>query len=325
MDRVMVSICCVTYNHEKYIAEAIESFLMQDTNFDYEILIHDDASTDKTAEIIKEYQNRYPNIIKPICQVENQYSKGVKVSQLNRERAKGKYIALCEGDDYWTDKTKLQKQVDFMEKNNEFSLCVHAGEKVNNKGKRIYPMRPYQSDRVCTTSEVILGGGDMFPTNSMFFKKQHTETMPKFYSISPVGDYPLVIYLSLVGKVYYFDKIMSAYRVGVAGSWNNRVSSNVDKATEHYYSMKKVMHELNLYTNKIYENEILEVNNRGKLNILCMNRKYKEIKNGELKDYYKKLHYCKKIGTYIRCKAPKQYITIRNLLRKFNYGKIKQK
>ena len=97
---IMASICCITYNHENYIADAIESFLMQKTNFNYEIIIYDDASTDKTADIIREYETKYPGLIKPIYQTENQYSKGVKTINFSLQRAEGKYIAVCEGDDY---------------------------------------------------------------------------------------------------------------------------------------------------------------------------------------------------------------------------------
>jgi len=109
-DDPIVSICCITYNHEKYIRDAIEGFLMQKTLFPIEILIHGDASTDKTADIIKEYEVKYPDIIKPIYQTENQFSKGVSISATYQfPRARGKYIAICEGDDYWTDPHKLQK------------------------------------------------------------------------------------------------------------------------------------------------------------------------------------------------------------------------
>ena len=99
----LVSICCITYNHAPYIRQCLDGFMMQQTNFTFEVLIHDDASTDGTADIIREYESKYPDIIKPIYQTENQYSKGVKVSAtFNFPRAKGKYIAMCEGDDYWT-------------------------------------------------------------------------------------------------------------------------------------------------------------------------------------------------------------------------------
>ena len=118
-----VSICCITYNHEKYISECLDGFIKQKTDFTFEVLIHDDASTDKTATIIREYEAKHPDIIKPIYQTENQFSKGVSVSNVyNFPRVKGKYIAMCEGDDYWTDPLKLQKQVDYLEMNKNCSL-----------------------------------------------------------------------------------------------------------------------------------------------------------------------------------------------------------
>lgn len=123
---VIVSICCITYNHVFYIRNAIEGFLMQKTTFPIEILIHDDASTDGTEEIIREYEAKYPELIKPLYETENQWIKGRRGSMIfNFPRASGKYIALCEGDDYWTDPYKLQKQVDILEANNAVSVCVH--------------------------------------------------------------------------------------------------------------------------------------------------------------------------------------------------------
>ena len=120
--KIMVSICCITYNQEQYIAQTIESFLMQKVDFKYEILINDDASTDRTADIIREYEKKYPDIIKPIYQSINQYSRGITnpSGAFNYPRASGKYIAMCEGDDYWTDIYKLKKQVDFLENHKIF-------------------------------------------------------------------------------------------------------------------------------------------------------------------------------------------------------------
>lgn len=110
----LVSITCLTYNHAPYLRQCLDGFVMQKTSFPIEILIYDDASEDGTQDIIREYERKYPDLIKPIYQTENQYSKGVKVEFVyNYPRAKGKYIAFCEGDDYWTDPNKLQKQIDF--------------------------------------------------------------------------------------------------------------------------------------------------------------------------------------------------------------------
>lgn len=127
----LVSICCITYNHAPYIKQCIEGFLMQKTTFSIEILIHDDCSTDGTTEIIRDYEKKYPDLIFPLYEEENQYQKG-KASEIdfyNYKRARGKYIAYCEGDDYWTDPLKLQKQVDFMEANPDYSVCFHDFKK----------------------------------------------------------------------------------------------------------------------------------------------------------------------------------------------------
>ena len=123
----MVSICCLTYNHAPYVRKCLDGFLMQQVDFPIEIIIHDDASADGTQNILREYQKKYPDLFHLILQTENQYSKGKQVAmEFLFPKVKGKYIAFCEGDDYWTDSHKLQKQVDFLEAHPDHSLCCHA-------------------------------------------------------------------------------------------------------------------------------------------------------------------------------------------------------
>ena len=136
-EKIKVSIICMAYNHEKFISKALDGFLMQKTNFEYEILISDDASTDNTTQIIKEYEKKYPEIIKVIYQKENQYSKGIAPSMFLYEIAQGKYLSFCEGDDYWTDENKLQKQVDFLEENKEYYAVYHNVRVVDKNGNKI--------------------------------------------------------------------------------------------------------------------------------------------------------------------------------------------
>lgn len=118
----LVSIQCAAYNHEPYIEQSLEGFVMQETSFPFEVIVHDDASTDGTADIIRKYESRFPDIIKPIYETENQFSKGT-VEQIMDKACRGKYIALCEGDDWWTDKSKLQKQIEFLETHPNISAC----------------------------------------------------------------------------------------------------------------------------------------------------------------------------------------------------------
>ena len=124
----IVSICCVTYNHEKYIRQCLEGFVMQKTDFPFEILVHDDASIDSTTRIVKEFEINYPHLFRCVYQTENQFLRQNVLTNILLPMARGSYISMCEGDDYWTDSNKLQIQVDFLEKNESFVGCFHNTE-----------------------------------------------------------------------------------------------------------------------------------------------------------------------------------------------------
>lgn len=209
----LVSISCITYNHEKYIRDALEGFLIQKTSFPIEILIHDDASTDETVRIIKEYEAKYPDLVKPIYQIENQYSKGVKISATyNFPRARGKYIALCEGDDYWTDPLKLQKQVNFLEANPEYSLCFHNATMIYEDNQESRDFRNIETREY--TGEEILKEWTI-PTASVVFRKAMYEPLnhPDFM----YGDIILFLSLAEKGKLWGSKEIMSIYRRHAGG------------------------------------------------------------------------------------------------------------
>lgn len=306
MEKILVSIHCITYNHEKYIADAIDSFLEQQTNFNYEILIHDDASTDRTADIIREYEKKYPNLIKPIYQTENQYSKAeISVDKINTDRALGKYIAICEGDDYWIDKNKLQKQVDYMESHPECSLCVHAGYVVSAVDKKKQgSKRPNKGDKSFSVEEVIEGGGGLFLTNSMLFPKKLDQLRPVFFEKAFVGDYPLVINLSIQGKVHYIDEFMSAYRVGNGESWTGKTTSDIGKITTHFREISTMLDVFNEYTNSQYNDAINRTKENNQLLVLIKQRRFGEVKKGEFKEIYQKLGFKKKLIIFLDQYSP---------------------
>lgn len=207
----LVSICCITFNHESYIEQALDGFLLQKTEFPLEILIHDDASTDKTADIIKEYEKKYPKLIKPILQTENQYSKGVDVFRLNAQRAKGKYIAICEGDDYWTDPQKLQIQVDFLEVYTDYTLCFHAADVKKEDKLFCHSEAPYVQDREYTATELLENW--IAPTASFVLRKDVLDYPEKHPERFVVGDTIIVLKSLALGKVRGFSKKMSVYRI----------------------------------------------------------------------------------------------------------------
>ncbi|RUR38696.1 glycosyltransferase [Clostridium perfringens] len=240
---IMVTICCVTYNQEKYISQAIESFLMQETNFKYEIIIHDDASTDNTTEIIRRYEEKFPDIIKPIYQVENQYSRGIIPSQIVYKKAKGKYITICEGDDYWTDCNKLQKQFDFLENNPSYIATAHWCEIVDKHGNisndythkykvfnfknNIYNLEDYKNN-------IIPGHINTIMYRNIYL--EHKYDYEKMYLATKlVGDRTTYLILSLLGKINVMNEFMSCYRYVVEDGGTNYVSIVKDMNQSYFW------------------------------------------------------------------------------------------
>lgn len=218
----LVSICCLAYNHEAYIRQCLDGFMMQKTTFPIEILIHDDASTDNTADIIREYEKKYPTIIKPIYQVENQYSKGVRVGVVyNLSRVRGKYVALCEGDDYWIDPLKLQKQVDFLEGHPEYTLSHTAFEfyyQNNSTFKKFENKKTAEYSKDQLISAILNDNSYRIQTNTALypvsiFQDILDENPFLFSGFFLMGDTQLWCCLASRGKVHYLKDITAVYRV----------------------------------------------------------------------------------------------------------------
>lgn len=245
---IVVSIICNTYNHENYITHALESFLEQKTKFKFEILIHDDASTDATPTIIKKFAKRYPDIIKPILQTENQMSQGINVSKtFQYARAKGKYLAFCEGDDYWIDPNKLQLQVDWLEAHPRDIGCVHKYIVVdeNENEKKIKTFGYYEKEGTYTlhdfeTQELpsqlaSLVCRNIFCTPGLAYPN-------KFDDVKIQGDIKLYLYLLAHGSIYRLSSVCSAYRfVYCKGgqSWSSR-QIGIVKGYKDWKELKKL-------------------------------------------------------------------------------------
>lgn len=295
-NRIMVSIECNAYNHEDFIAEALDSMLMQKADFAFEILIHDDASTDRTADIIRSYEQKYPDIVKPIYQTENQYSQNLPFEVYNSERGLGKYIAICEGDDYWTDPEKLQKQVDYMEAHPECSMCVHAAEKVSSETKkRVASVRPSNKNKIFSVEEVIEGGGELFATNSIMYSREKIPGMPEFYLNATIGDYPVVILGALSGTFYYMDQNMAAYRVGVKGSWTDLHLTDTSALQKHLQDVANLLDEVNIYTNFKYDYIISRTKKRNRFYLLLKQLKINETLKKGYRQFYVKPEFLKRI------------------------------
>ena len=281
-NKIMVSIICNTYNHQNYIKDALESFINQKTDFKFEVLIHDDASTDNTPYIIREYEKKYPDIIKPIYQKENQYSKGIKISQTYQyPRVKGKYIAICEGDDYWIDSQKLQKQVKALEQNFDIDMCAHATIMVKAETKDVIKMiAPDSNNSILTIENVILNGGGYVATNSLLYRASLNKNIPDFRNEKDM-DYTLQIHGALRGGILYLNDCMSAYRWMSIGSWSSQYYIDINKQIQLFEKFKIVYNILDKDTAYRFSKVIMYREMMDVIPLCEFNKDYK-------KTFYKK-------------------------------------
>lgn len=284
---VGVSIICITYNHAEFIRRAIEGFLKQKTSFPYEIIIHDDASTDGTREILLEYQRKYPNQIRLFLEDENQYSKIVRIMLALILEAKGKYVAISDGDDEWTYDRKLQEQYELLEQNPEISFCMHNVIRYNRQtGEKVEQMKDTES-RMLNDREIILEPYGRAPTTSFFFRTEHISEIPQFCYCAPVGDDPLRLYYACRGKIYYLNKTWAVRNYMHEGSWNYKMQ-NISFQLDYIKKYLRFLNEFNAYSQKRFESYLLK-----KIYRLCswaVDLSLREMSGvGELKEAIRKL------------------------------------
>lgn len=264
---LMVTIRCTVFNHERYLRECLEGFVMQKTNFRFEAIVHDDASTDGSAAIIKEYAEKYPEIIKPIYETENQYSKhDGSLGRIMREHTHGKYVAFCEGDDYWTDPLKLQKQVDALENNPECKICFGITETMSCEGVPTGHFLPSSISHIgnfITMEDFCreqFTHGQWFGHTSTFcylrtVDEKRAELAKTVFKDFPYGDILVILTGLLNGKGYFIHDVMSRYRLN-SGGFNSRMKANTNKAIMVENKLIKGMMAFDAYTNGVYHRHI---------------------------------------------------------------------
>lgn len=220
---ILVAIHCLVYNHEPYLRDCFEGFVMQKTNFRFVAIVHEDCSTDHSADIIREYEAKYPDIFRPIYETENQYSKPDgslgRIMNAAIDATGAKYIAMCEGDDYWTDPYKLQKQVDILEADESLMACCTDCSVVDNhsvllKGKRGGVVKDDVPGRYNLRD--FFRDNHQYPTLSVVFRNTHTEDVRAKHSHTEnafLGDWTLWICLLIYGDMYFLNEVTCAYRI----------------------------------------------------------------------------------------------------------------
>ncbi|WP_294606242.1 glycosyltransferase [uncultured Bacteroides sp.] len=228
-EALMVTVRCTAYNHESYIQQCLEGFVMQKTNFRFEVIVHDDASTDGTVTIIRKYAEKYPNIIKPIFETENQYSKrDGSLARIMDEHTHGKYVAFCEGDDYWVDPLKLQKQVDFLETHPEYGM-VHTNFQyyINRDNAFVDNFQYSPKDKLDIILSIIDGNKYRVQTNTVLFRNElykiiiTSDDLLYKSSYFFMGDTQLWIGILLQSNIYYLNSITAIYRVAEGSACRN--------------------------------------------------------------------------------------------------------
>lgn len=219
----IVSVSCLTFNHEKFIEDALEGFLIQKTDFPFEVLIHDDASTDRTPKILAEYQKKYPRLFRCFYQAENTYTKPNKKEFRKPflDAPKGKYIALCDGDDFWTDPLKIMKQVNLLENNQCYSMCFSNSTVCDVDGRMINPSRvpgAYKRD----VRQIDILNGFCPPTNTILLRSDYLNAIRSYMTDKVINmDYFISCLMAEYGEIGYMDEVVAAYRKHNKGIWSN--------------------------------------------------------------------------------------------------------
>ena len=257
---IQVSVCLIAYNHEKYVAQALDSILAQRTSFDFEVIARDDASTDGTADILRDYGRRFPDKVRLILEEKNRFRDPEAkplVGRVFAPQARGRYLALCEGDDWWTSPDKLQRQFDYMESHPSTQICCHAVEVVRNDGGRSTALLTYgPQERDISCDEVMENWAKTTPEgirslhpSSCFSRREAEIAYASAWRLDvTAGDFVRMCYFAHNGTVHFMPEVMSAYRYLPDQSWTARAEQDAAVLEQHYVEFLTTMETLDELT-----------------------------------------------------------------------------
>lgn len=291
MSDIKVSVICLIYNMRDYVAQALDSMLMQKTDFPFEIIVHDDASTDGSTDIVREYAEKYPDIIVPIIQTENQYSKkNGAIKRAINSSLRGEFTCYCEGDDYWTDPYKLQKQYDFMSQHPDYSLCAAKTRQIDCSTPTVPDKFIGNFETGDVTIEEILGQKDKqaFCTCSLFMRTSTFLEKPEDFPGK--GERVTILWLALNGKVWFINEEMGVYRRARPGSWTNRSWHSGDEVKiQTFFGYIRVYKHFNDYCGKRFSPIIQDILFLYMKKALRAGASLKRLKSNGMEEFYNEL------------------------------------
>ena len=313
MGEIGVSVICLAYNHEKYIRRCLSSIVCQKTNFSFQVFVHDDASTDGSRRIIEEFEQKYPKIIRPIYQQENQHSKHIgTIKTFIRPLVDSRYVAYCEGDDYWIDETKLQQQYDAMEAHPECGVCLHRTLEVTENEKPTgfeYPKQKYNTGLITANELFATFVPRMYQTSSYFFRAlwwhEYMQSPPAYKKCCDIGDVPFMLYFGSEHKVYHIEKAMSCYRRGALSSWSNAHIADESRMIRHNDSMVRTYKLFDEMTGGTYHGFVLERVSKHLYAKCAASGSFREYMSRENAEFRRELPFAKRMTVYLGMAMPK--------------------
>jgi len=309
----LVTVILPTHNHAPFIAQAIESVLMQQTDFPFDILLHDDASTDGTADVCRAYAKEHPDKITLIAQSVNQYQIDRRIqSHILIPRVKAKYTAILDGDDFWVDPLKLQKQTDYMENHPDCTLCIGSANVVDVNNKVVGRVAPYDEDRVVDPADMIRGGGGFVATNTILMPTELLKNLPEFADHIEAEDIPFQLLGALAGYAWYIAGTLIAYRQLVPGSWSVRqYASSMETRIKTSRDVIALNEGYDAYSGGKYHEAFVQAIQYQEFLILCYTHKLREAMRPPYRRFYDALSAKRKIR--LRCEKYFPKLTARSI------------
>lgn len=312
MDKpIMVSVLCTAYNHEAYLREALDSMVGQRTDFAYEILVSDDVSTDHTADIIREYEARYPDKVRGFYMTENLYSQGRDIYyEVFFPNARGKYTAFCEGDDCWTDPEKLQRQVDFLEAHPDYTACVHNTELLKYEGARADDsLVTREEDCDMEFSDILPGMSYAWHTSALLGRTDLLANPPDFYTVAAdagFGDFPYALWLRLNGKIRFLARFMSRYRLSSGtDSWSADLEKQTSRRTRF---LRGVIDMLTAFRAHVRDEALLKLTDewidRWNFQLLYTLGRDRELRKPPYRAFLREKSLTFRVKNFIKCTFP---------------------